>query len=132
MGSKDLSEFELVVLKGISLGFDHKKLAKKLGVDEKEVIEAIKTLIKRGYVIYKSKLIGGELKLTRKGYELLSQYGGLSLKREVYEKTAKDREINVSAQPTAKSSKLKKVVIACVILFVIFAIALLGYLYYLP
>lgn len=123
MDSNDLSEFELVVLKGISLGFDHRKLAKKLGVDEKEVVEAIKTLIKGRYVTYKSKLIGGELKLTRKGYDILAQYGGTSLKSEVYEKIGKE----ITTQPVVvqnSGSKLKKVIIAGAILFFVFAIVL--------
>ncbi len=124
--NKDLSEFELVVLKGISLGFNYKKLAEKLGVDEEEVVEVIKTLIKNGYVTYKSKLIGGKLKLTKKGYEVLAKYGGgISLKSKVYEKIAK--EITIPTQPVVvqkSSSKLKKIIIACVILFFVFAIVL--------
>lgn len=125
MGSGDLSKFELIVLKGISLGFDYKKLAKTLRVDEQEVVEAIKTLIKKGYVRYHEKRIGGELKLTKKGYEMLAQYGsGVRLeKSEVQEKPAKE-EYTQPIVVQKSGSKLKKVVIASVVLFFIFAIVL--------
>ncbi len=123
MSSNDLSKFELIILKGISLGFDHKKLAKELSVDEEEVIEAIKALIKKGYVKYHSKLIGGKLKLTKKGYEILVQYdSGISLRGE---ETTKDVAARVSPATVQKTgSKLKKVVIVGVILFFVFAIIL--------
>ncbi|WP_457550312.1 LEA type 2 family protein [Archaeoglobus sp.] len=106
---EELSEFELIILK---------KLAKKLRIDEKEVVEAIKALIKKRYIIYKSKLIGGEFKLTRKGYDTLAKYGsGISLKSLVKEDT---KVPTIQSNVTKKSdSKIMKIIISLIVLFFI-------------
>ncbi len=87
-------------------------------------METIKTLIRNRYVTYQSKLIGGELKLTRKGYEVLAQYGGgISLKSEVYDRIPKE---TTSTQPIVQKSgsKLKKAIIVSLVIFILLAIVL--------
>jgi len=119
---KELSDFELIVLKGLSLGFSYKKISKELRVDENEVIEAIKSLIRKDYVKYHRRLFRDEFKLTKKSYEVLAQFNDVGIKKDIETKTAE--KVSQSPDVAKRSSKLKKVIIAGIIIFFVFGVVL--------